>query len=214
MRAARQASTSGRCYFFEYYERSRSLDYVIRPEIHHHSIRSSTIMLAMAVRWPTGSDARCRSWSRSLVNCTPRVSIFTFISRVSTPVPQREGRCFRCSASLPSSEHGIIVERVKSGLSRAQSQGKRLGRRRVGENVVECIREQLATGAGILRTAKKPRSTAIFDQWSRSTACPTLAQAKRVLAQPVSKGTLISGSERLWRNIQVPSMLRCSLSAL
>jgi DNA invertase Pin-like site-specific DNA recombinase len=111
-------------------------------------------------------------------------------------------------------ERGIIVERVKSGLSRAQSQGKRLGRRRVGENVVECIREQLATGAGILRPAKKPRSTAIFDQWSRSTACPTLAQAKRVLAQPVSKGTLISGSERLWRNIQVPSMLRCSLSAL
>lgn len=37
MRAARQASTSGHCYFFEYYERSRSLDYVIRPEIHHHS---------------------------------------------------------------------------------------------------------------------------------------------------------------------------------
>ena len=51
-------------------------------------------------------------------------------------------------------ERGIIVERVKSGLSRARSQGKRLGRRRVGENVVECIREQLATGAGILRTAK------------------------------------------------------------
>jgi DNA invertase Pin-like site-specific DNA recombinase len=39
-------------------------------------------------------------------------------------------------------ERGIIVERVKSGLSRARSQGKRLGRRRVGENVVECIREQ------------------------------------------------------------------------
>src|SRR5438105_15327956 len=51
-------------------------------------------------------------------------------------------------------ERGIIVERVKSGLSRARSQGKPLGRRRVGENVVECIREQLATGAGILRTAK------------------------------------------------------------
>ena len=29
--------------------------------------------------------------------------------------------------------------------------------------------------------------------------------AKRVLAQPVSNGTLISGSDRLWRNIQVPS---------
>jgi hypothetical protein len=29
--------------------------------------------------------------------------------------------------------------------------------------------------------------------------------AKRVLAQPVSKGTLIRGSERFWRNIQIPS---------
>jgi len=29
--------------------------------------------------------------------------------------------------------------------------------------------------------------------------------AKRVLAQPVSNGTLINGSDRLWRNIQTPS---------
>ena len=43
---------------------------------------------------------------------------------------------------------------VKAGLSRAQGQGKRLGRRPVSEDVVERIREHLATGAGILRTAK------------------------------------------------------------
>jgi DNA invertase Pin-like site-specific DNA recombinase len=48
----------------------------------------------------------------------------------------------------------MIVERVKAGLSRARSQGKRLGRRPVSENVVERIREKLATGAGILKTAK------------------------------------------------------------
>ena len=51
-------------------------------------------------------------------------------------------------------ERAMIVERVKSGLARARSQGKRLGRRPVGEAVVDRIREQLATGAGILKTAK------------------------------------------------------------
>jgi DNA invertase Pin-like site-specific DNA recombinase len=51
-------------------------------------------------------------------------------------------------------ERAMIVERVKSGLARARSQGKRLGRRPVSEAVVERIRAQLATGAGILKTAK------------------------------------------------------------
>jgi DNA invertase Pin-like site-specific DNA recombinase len=51
-------------------------------------------------------------------------------------------------------ERAMIVERVKAGLSRARSQGKRLGRRPVSEAVVERIRERLATGAGILKTAK------------------------------------------------------------
>jgi DNA invertase Pin-like site-specific DNA recombinase len=51
-------------------------------------------------------------------------------------------------------EHGIIVERVKAGLARTRSQGKRLGRRPVSEALVERIREKLATGTGILKTAK------------------------------------------------------------
>ena len=52
-------------------------------------------------------------------------------------------------------ERGIIVERVKAGLARARSQGKRLGRRPVSTAVVERIRERLATGGGILRVAKE-----------------------------------------------------------
>jgi DNA invertase Pin-like site-specific DNA recombinase len=51
-------------------------------------------------------------------------------------------------------ERAMIVERVKAGLSRARSQGKRLGRRPVSGDVVQRIRAQLATGAGILKTAK------------------------------------------------------------
>ena len=51
-------------------------------------------------------------------------------------------------------ERAMIVERVKSGLARARSQGKRLGRRPLSTDLVERIREHLATGAGTLKTAK------------------------------------------------------------
>ena len=51
-------------------------------------------------------------------------------------------------------ERAMIVERVKSGFARARSQGKRLGRRPVSTDVVGRIREELATGTGILKTAK------------------------------------------------------------
>jgi DNA invertase Pin-like site-specific DNA recombinase len=51
-------------------------------------------------------------------------------------------------------ERAMIVECVKAGLARARSQGKRLGRRPASPAVVERIREQLATGAGILKVAK------------------------------------------------------------
>jgi DNA invertase Pin-like site-specific DNA recombinase len=51
-------------------------------------------------------------------------------------------------------ERAMIVERVKAGISRARSQGKRLGRRPVADAVVQRIREQLAGGSEILKTAK------------------------------------------------------------
>jgi DNA invertase Pin-like site-specific DNA recombinase len=61
---------------------------------------------------------------------------------------------FGMMAVFAEFERAIIVERVKSGLARARSQGKRLGRRPVSKTVVERIQEQLATGTGILKTAK------------------------------------------------------------
>jgi hypothetical protein len=53
------------------------------------------------------SDARCRSWSRSSVSYMRKTSICICISRASTPAPQPERRCFRCSASLLSSSTGL-----------------------------------------------------------------------------------------------------------
>ena len=61
---------------------------------------------------------------------------------------------FQMMAVFAEFERAMIVERVKAGLSRARSQGKRLGRRPVADCIVQRIQEQLATGAGILKTAK------------------------------------------------------------
>jgi DNA invertase Pin-like site-specific DNA recombinase len=48
----------------------------------------------------------------------------------------------------------MIVERVKSGLKRARSEGKRLGRPTVGDKVEQAIRRELAKGRGIHTVAK------------------------------------------------------------
>jgi len=48
----------------------------------------------------------------------------------------------------------MIRSRVNAGLARARAQGKRLGRRPIRPDVVERIRSELATGTGILKTAK------------------------------------------------------------
>ena len=54
-------------------------------------------------------------------------------------------------------ETDIIKERVKAGLTRARAAGERLGRQPISEAVVAQIREQLATGAGILKTTEALR---------------------------------------------------------
>ena len=61
---------------------------------------------------------------------------------------------FQMMSVFAEFERAMIVERVKAGLSRARSQGKRLGRCPVSADVVENIRAQLAGGSGILKTAK------------------------------------------------------------
>jgi DNA invertase Pin-like site-specific DNA recombinase len=61
---------------------------------------------------------------------------------------------FQITGAFAEFERLIIRARVNLGLSRARAQGKRLGRRRVSADVVERIRTELVTGAGILKTAK------------------------------------------------------------
>ena len=51
-------------------------------------------------------------------------------------------------------ERAMTLERVYAGLKRARAEGKVLGRPKVGEDVEDAIRAELANGTGIKATAK------------------------------------------------------------
>lgn len=51
-------------------------------------------------------------------------------------------------------ERAMIVDRVRAGISRARSQGKRLGRPPTPTATIETIKRSLSSGVGIHRTAK------------------------------------------------------------
>lgn len=51
-------------------------------------------------------------------------------------------------------ERAIIVERIKAGLARARSQGKRLGRPMLSADKERQVRDLLDNGVGILKTAR------------------------------------------------------------
>jgi DNA invertase Pin-like site-specific DNA recombinase len=48
----------------------------------------------------------------------------------------------------------MIRERIKAGLERARAQGKRLGRAKVSDEVDRAVRASIASGTGILKTAR------------------------------------------------------------
>src|ERR1700730_16629966 len=81
------------------------------------------------------------------------IGIYLHQQGIDTGTPAGKAM-FQMMAVFAEFERAMIVERVKAGLARARSQGKRLGRRPASTEVVEHIRNHLASGAGILKTAK------------------------------------------------------------
>jgi DNA invertase Pin-like site-specific DNA recombinase len=81
------------------------------------------------------------------------VDVYLDQQNIDTTTPT--GRLlFQITGAFAEFERSMIRSRVNLGLARARAQGKRLGRRPVSEAVVKRIREKLAGGAGILKTAK------------------------------------------------------------
>jgi DNA invertase Pin-like site-specific DNA recombinase len=84
------------------------------------------------------------------------VDLYLHQQGIDTSTPAGKAM-FQMMGVFSEFERAMIVERVKAGLFRARSQGKRLGRRPVTSDVVERIRAELAGGSGILKTAKALR---------------------------------------------------------
>ena len=61
---------------------------------------------------------------------------------------------FQITGAFAEFERSMIRSRVNAGLARARAQGKRLGRRPLNDAIVQRIREQLAGGSGIIKTAQ------------------------------------------------------------
>jgi DNA invertase Pin-like site-specific DNA recombinase len=92
------------------------------------------------------------SWAQRLINHLTGSTV----PLVDTGTPAGKAM-FQMLGVFSEFERAMIVERVKAGLSRARSQGKRLGRRPVNADVVERIRAQLATARV---SSKRPRCLA------------------------------------------------------
>ena len=61
---------------------------------------------------------------------------------------------FQITGAFAEFARSMVRRRTNAGSARAQAQEKRLGRRPVSNNVFQRIRAELATGAGILKTAR------------------------------------------------------------
>ena len=81
------------------------------------------------------------------------VDLYLHQQGIDTSTPAGKA-LFQMMGVFAEFERAMIVERVKSGLSRARAQGRRLGRPNVGADKEAAVRRALATGAGIHKAAK------------------------------------------------------------
>jgi len=81
------------------------------------------------------------------------VDLYLHQQGIDTSTPAGKAM-FQMMGVFAEFERAMIVERVKSGLARARSQGKRLGRPLLSPNKDRTVRQLLAKGTGIVKTAK------------------------------------------------------------
>ena len=80
------------------------------------------------------------------------VDLYLHVQGLDTGTPA--GRAmFQMLGVFSEFERAMIVERVKAGLGRALSQGKRLGRPLLSDTKQQRVRDLLAAGTGIVKTA-------------------------------------------------------------
>jgi DNA invertase Pin-like site-specific DNA recombinase len=82
------------------------------------------------------------------------VGLYLHLQGIDTTTPA--GRTmFSVLGIFAEFERAILIDRVKAGLARARAAGKRLGRPRLPDDVIDRIRQELQAGNGIHSTAKR-----------------------------------------------------------
>ena len=81
------------------------------------------------------------------------VDLYLHQQGIDTSTPAGKAM-FQMMGVFAEFERAMIVERVKSGLARARSQGKRLGRPLLSADKERAVRRLLSKGTGILKAAR------------------------------------------------------------
>ena len=81
------------------------------------------------------------------------VDLYLHQQGIDTATPAGKAM-FQMMGVFAEFERAMIVERVKSGLARARSQGKRLGRPMLSTDKERAVRRLLSENVGILKAAK------------------------------------------------------------
>jgi DNA invertase Pin-like site-specific DNA recombinase len=82
-----------------------------------------------------------------------KVDLYLHQQGVDTSTPAGKA-LFQMMGVFAEFERAIIVERINAGLARAKANGVVLGRPKVGKQVEDRARRELAKGTGVVKTAK------------------------------------------------------------
>jgi DNA invertase Pin-like site-specific DNA recombinase len=82
-----------------------------------------------------------------------KVDLFLHQQGLDTTTPAGKAM-FQMLGVFSEFERSIIQERVRAGLARARSEGKVLGRPKIAADVETAVRATLASGTGMMKTAK------------------------------------------------------------
>jgi DNA invertase Pin-like site-specific DNA recombinase len=82
-----------------------------------------------------------------------KVDLFLHQQGLDTTTPAGKA-LFQMLGVFAEFERSIIQERVRAGLARAKSEGKTLGRPRIAADVETAVKATLASGTGMMKTAK------------------------------------------------------------
>ena len=126
-----------------------------RPALDQMLKDASRRRFDVAMAWSIDRVGRSLTDLLGTIQHLEAVGVDLYLDQQNIDTTTPTGRLlFQITGAFSEYERSIIRSRVNAGLARARAQGKRLGRRPVSADVVERTRAHLATGTGILKTAK------------------------------------------------------------